>query len=88
MDDEPPMIDRKKEKKAYDRLVCSPMSGDDWKRLAGVMQSNPCHLENFYRVMMRENPSTHAPHEPETPAMLYPRGGINVCLRIQLSSSA
>lgn len=33
-----------------------------------------------YRVMMMENPSTHAPHEPETPAMLYPRGGIKVWL--------
>lgn len=33
-----------------------------------------------YRVMMSEKPSTHCLYEPETPAMLYPRGGINVCL--------
>lgn len=38
------------------------------------------HNVVYYRVMMRENPSTHCPHEPATPAMLYPRGGINVCL--------
>ena len=31
-------------------------------------------------VIIRENPSTQDPHEPATPAMLYPRGGINVCL--------
>jgi len=35
---------------------------------------------NAYRVMMTEKPSTHCPQEPETPAMQYPRGGINVCL--------
>ena len=33
-----------------------------------------------HRVIMSEKPSTHCPHEPETPAMLYPRGGIKVCL--------
>ena len=37
-------------------------------------QSNhPC-------LMIRENPSTHWPHEPDIPAILYPRGGIRVCL--------
>lgn len=42
-----------------------------------------------YRVMMSEKPSTHCPNEPETPAMLYPRGGISVCLRrYQLTSLA
>lgn len=31
--------------------------------------------------MMREKLSIQAPQEPETPAMLYPRGGIRVCLK-------
>lgn len=33
-----------------------------------------------HRVMMSEKPSIHWPHVPEMPAMLYPRGGIRVCL--------
>lgn len=31
--------------------------------------------------MMTENPSTQEPQEPEIPAILYPSGGIKVCLR-------
>ena len=38
------------------------------------------------RVMTSEKPSTHCPHEPETPAMLYPRGGIKVCLKMKCVS--
>lgn len=38
-----------------------------------------CLSRSYYRVMMSENPSTHWPQEPDTPAMLYPRGGIRVC---------
>ena len=37
-------------------------------------------LLSYYRVMISENPSTHRPQEPDIPAMLYPRGGIKVCL--------
>jgi hypothetical protein len=36
------------------------------KKYAFPCGSIYCH----YLVMMREKPSTHAPHEPETPAML------------------
>lgn len=35
---------------------------------------------NYRLEMMTENPSTHAPQDPVTPQMLYPRGGISVCL--------
>lgn len=31
---------------------------------------------SYHRMMTREKPSNHAAHDPETPAMLYPRGGI------------
>lgn len=37
-------------------------------------------LPNAYLVIMSENPSTHCAHEPDNPAMLYPRGGIRVWL--------
>lgn len=33
-----------------------------------------------HRVIRTEKPSSHWPHEPETPQMVYPRGGIKVCL--------
>lgn len=33
---------------------------------------------NYRLVMITENPSTHAPQDPVTPQMLYPRGGIRV----------
>ena len=33
-----------------------------------------------YRVITSENPSTHLPQVPDMPAMLYPLGGIRVCL--------
>ena len=42
--------------------------------------SRQCVSWSYYRVMMSAKPSTHCPQEPETPAMLYPRGGIRVCL--------
>lgn len=35
--------------------------------------------------MMSENPSTQSAEEPETPAILYPSGGINVCLLDRLA---
>ena len=38
-----------------------------------------------HRVMMSENPSNQAAHEPETPAMLKPRGGIRVELEYRFS---
>jgi hypothetical protein len=34
-----------------------------------------------HRVMMSAKPSTHGPAEPEMPPMLYPRGGMSVCLQ-------
>jgi hypothetical protein len=34
-----------------------------------------------HRVMMSAKPSTHGPAEPEIPPMLYPRGGMSVCLQ-------
>ena len=36
----------------------------------------------IYRVMRIENPSSHGPHEPETPQMVNPRGGIKVWLQL------
>ena len=45
------------------------------------MNFRQCVYADAQRVMTSEKPSTHCPHEPETPAMLYPRGGIKVCLK-------
>jgi len=40
-----------------------------------------------YRDMIRANPSTHWPVDPEMPARLYPRGGINVCLELLVEAA-
>lgn len=59
------------------RLGCAKPSKSDL--MFGKRSSHFQHI-CAYRVIMSEKPSTHCPNEPETPAMLYPRGGINVCL--------
>jgi len=54
-------------------------------KLAAVLVAIPCQKLAFkavYRDMIRANPSTHWPVDPEMPARLYPRGGINVCLEV------
>ena len=52
------------------------------KVCSSIALPNPWHrsVYKIYRVMRREKLSTHCPQEPEMPAMLYPRGGINVWL--------
>lgn len=35
---------------------------------------------HLHRVIRTEKPSSHWPHVPETPQIMYPRGGIRVCL--------
>jgi hypothetical protein len=42
--------------------------------------SNNPKPARLHFVMITENPSTQAPQLPVTPQMLYPRGGIRVCL--------
>ena len=37
--------------------------------------------------MINEKPSTQAPDVPEIPAILYPSGGINVCLQPKISTT-
>jgi len=54
-----------------------------WRNTTNTMPWQSFHQRPFvyaYRVMMSEKSSTHCLYDPETPAMLYPRGGIKVCL--------
>ena len=75
-------------------LIAYLVIGDPGNHGKDSIQCTPKKL-NFHqcvhadgqRVMTREKPSTHCPHEPETPAMLYPRGGIKVCLKTRYVSN-
>jgi hypothetical protein len=50
---------------------------------ASILKAMPkAGIHALYRDMIRENPSTHWPVDPEMPAKLYPRGGIIVCLKM------
>lgn len=48
----------------------------------GEMSSKEKSIQHQQRQcwMMRESPSTQDAQEPEIPAILYPRGGMRVCL--------
>jgi len=38
-----------------------------------------------YRVMSTAKPSSQGPQDPDTPQMVYPRGGIKLCLHSRLA---
>lgn len=46
------------------------------------------YLHVFYRVRMIPNPSIHDAQDPETPAIVYPLGGIKVWLEVLARSYA
>lgn len=47
-------------------------------------------MTSIHRLINTERLSTHDPHEPEIPQMLYPRGGITLWLQdaLELTSNA